>query len=419
MMIGADSLWYLVVAVLGGLAVGLERQWSGHATGARARFAGLRTFTMMGLIAGLSGLWWNAGLLVLAVVLLSGTAAIIVVAYMAASRQDVDATTEIAAVVVLAAGVMAGVGHVAVASGIIAITVLLLAEKSRLHGLVSKLGEIELLAAARFAVMAAVILPILPERLGPLGPLGLVYPRQLWTLVLFFSGLSFLGFLARRAFGEHRGYALAGVLGGLVSSTSVTLTFSRLSRRHEKEERALASGVIGANIMLFPRVLLASLVLAPPLTAALWTAFVSPVLIGLVLFVRGLRDVGRETGDSGPRNPLEVVAALQMAALFQVVLFGVSFAQGRYGDTGLYASAAVLGLTDVDALTISMAQRTAAATAASVAATALTLGILANTLVKTMIALVIGRGRYRLRTVAGLGLIAITLGAWLAINWRG
>lgn len=416
MTFDAGALWHLVVAVLGGLAVGLERQWSGHATGARARFAGLRTFTMMGLIAGLSGLWWSAGFTVLAVVLLSGTAAIIVAAYVVASRQDVDATTEIAAIVVLAAGVMAGAGQVALASGIIAITVLLLVEKSRLHGLVSKLGETELLAAARFAVMATVVLPLLPAQLGPLGPLGLVYPRQLWMLVLFFSGLSFLGFLARRAFGEHRGYALAGVLGGLVSSTSVTLTFSRLSQEHAGDERALASGVIGANVMLFPRVLLASLVLAPTLTSALWPAFVAPVLIGLVLFVRGLRDVGRAPRGSGPKNPLEVVAALQMAALFQVVLFGVSLAQARFGDAGLYGSAAVLGLTDVDALTVSMAQRTTAGTPATVAASALALGILANTLVKTVIALAVGRGRYRLLTSAGLGLIAIALAAWLFLK---
>lgn len=412
---GADSLWHLLVAVLGGLAVGLERQWSGHATGAKARFAGLRTFTMMGLIAGLSGLWWSAGILSLAVVLLAGTAAIIVVAYIVGSRQDVDATTEIAAVVVLAAGVMAGLGQVAVTSGVIAITVLLLAEKSRLHELVARLGETELLAAARFAVMATVVLPVLPKQLGPLGPLGLVYPRQLWMLVLFFSGLSFLGFLARRAFGEHRGYAIAGVLGGLVSSTSVTLTFSRLSRQNESEERALASGVLGANVMLFPRVLLASLVLAPSMASALWPAFVAPVLIGLVLFVLGVRDVGDAQRGTGPKNPLAIVAALQMAALFQVVLFGVSLAQARFGDAGLYASAAVLGLTDVDALTVSMAQRAAASTPVAVAASALTLGILANTLVKTMIALVVGRGRYRLRTGAGLGLLAIALAVWLVV----
>jgi len=416
MSFGADALWNVLVALLGGLAVGLEREWSGHASGHSARFAGLRTFAMMGLIAGLSGWWWTVGLHGIAVVILAGTVGIIVMAYVVGSRHDVEATTEIAAMVVLAAGVMAGIGQVALASGIVAITVLLLAEKSRLHGMVRRLGETEMLAAARFAVMATVVLPVLPREAGPFGPLGLVYPRQLWMLVLFFSGLSFVGFLARRAFGEHRGYAIAGVLGGLVSSTSVTLTFSRLSRHHPSDERALASGVLGANVMLFPRVLLASFVMAPALTAALWPAFVAPVIIGLVLFFLGVRDAGAASRATAPRNPLEIISALQMAAIFQVVLFGVALAEARFGDAGLYASAAVLGLSDVDALTVSMVQRAAANIPAAVAVGALTVGVFTNTLVKMTIALVIGRGRYRVRTCAGLGLLAAALAAWLAVG---
>jgi len=413
--VGADVLWHVVVAALGGLAVGLEREWSGHATGVNPRFAGLRTFTMMGLIAGLCGWWWTAGLVALAVVLLTGTAAIIILASLARSRADVDATTEIAAIVVLAAGVMAGAGQTTMASGIVALTVLLLAEKSRLHKMAGRLGETELLAAARFAVMAAVVLPLLPEQYGPLGPLGLVRPRQLWMLVLFFSGLSFLGFLARRAFGENRGYAVAGVLGGLVSSTSVTLTFSRLSQKPRPGDRALASGVIGASVMMFPRVLFASAVLAPALAAALWPAFVAPALIGLVLFLRGIRDAGGATRATGPANPLEIRAALQMTLVFQVVLFGVNLAESWFGNAGLYASSAVLGLTDVDALTVSMAQRTSGGTPPDLAAAALTVGVLTNTLVKTTLALVIGRGRYRVLAGTGLALMAVALLAWLVV----
>ncbi len=415
MTVGVDILWRVVVATLGGLAVGLEREWSGHATGATARFAGLRTFTMMGLLAGLSGWWWTAGLVGPAVVLFAGTAVIVVLAYVAGSRTDIDATTEIAAMVILAAGVMAGAGQTTMASGIVALTVLLLAEKSRLHHMVGHLGRTELLAAARFAVMATVVLPLLPEEFGPLGPLGFVRPRQLWTLVLFFSGLSFLGFLARRAFGEHRGYAIAGVLGGLVSSTSVTLTFSRLSQKPGHGDRALASGVLGASVMLFPRVLLASAVLAPALAGALWPACIAPALIGLLLFVRGIRDTGGASRATGPDNPLEIRAALQMTLVFQCVLFGVTLAETWFGDAGLFGSAAVLGLTDVDALTVSMAQRAAGGTSADIAAKALTMGILTNTLVKTTMALVIGRGRYRVLAGAGLGLMAVALLVWLAV----
>jgi uncharacterized membrane protein (DUF4010 family) len=413
-------LWGLLAATLAGLAVGLERQWSGHASGVNARFGGLRTFTMIGLVSGIAGWWTTAGLMGPATVMLAGTVGVIVVAYFAASRSDIDGTTEIAALVVVVAGVLAGTGQTTLTAAITALTVLLLFEKSRLHGLVARLGEVELMAAARFAVMAVVVLPLLPaEPLGPFGPFGEVRLRQLWALVLFFSGLSFAGFLARRAFGPRRGYAVAGALGGLVSSTSVTLTFSRLSRTHLERGRMLAAGVLGANVMLFPRVLIATAVLAPALAWALWPAFLAPVAIGLVLLARGIRDHDEPTDAPEDRNPLNIVAALQMTVLFQVVLSLVSLAESRFGDAGLYASAGVLGLTDVDALTISMAERTSTGTTVEVAAAALVLGILANTVVKTTIALVVGRGGYRTFATLGLAAMAVSLGAWLLLMSRG
>lgn len=416
----------LLAATLSGLAVGLERQWSGHASGVNARFGGLRTFTMIGLVSGIAGWWTTAGLPGPATVLLAGAVGVIVVAYFSASRTDIDATTEIAALVVVAAGVLAGSGQTALSSAITALTVLLLVEKSRLHGLVARLGDVELMAAARFAVMAVVVLPLLPsEPLGPFGPFGDIRLRQLWALVLFFSGLSFAGFLARRAFGPRRGYAVAGALGGLVSSTSVTLTFSRLSRAHPESGRMLAAGVLGANVMLFPRVLLATAVLAPALAWAIWPAFLAPVAIGLVLLARGIRTDEMESDASAPaaqdRNPLHIGAALQMAVLFQVVLSLVSLAESRFGEAGLYASAGVLGLTDVDALTISMAQRATSdtlGTPVDVAAGALVLGILTNTVVKTTIALVVGRGGFRTLATLGLATMAASLGAWLLFGWR-
>jgi len=410
------ALGHLVVAMLGGLAVGIERQWSGKAEGPRARFAGLRTFTLLGLIAGLSGWLWTAGLTGPAIILLAGVGALVVVAYQAASRTDIDGTTEVSAFVVLAAGVLAGAGHERIASGIIAVTLLFLVEKRQLHSLVKRLDVVEIRAAARFAVMATVILPLLPE--GPFGPLGGIRPRQLWALVLFFSGLSFVGYLARRIAGRGRGYVVAGTLGGMLSSTSVTLTFARLSAAHPGVGRALAAGVMGANTMLFPRVLVATLVLEPRLAAALWPAFVAPFAIGVLLTWTSMRARSDAGADEEPdRNPLQIRAALQMAALFQLVLFGVALAADRFGQQGLLGSAAVLGLTDVDALTVSMARlTTTGGAAADAAATAVTLGILVNTIVKFSLAAGIGRGRFRAFAMMGLGLMAIALG--LAIYSR-
>lgn len=374
MVFDLDALVGLAVGMLGGLAVGIERQWSGKTTGPGARFAGLRTFTLLGLIGSLAGWLWTAGLEGPATILLAGLSALVVVAYLAASRVDVDGTTEVTAFVVMTAAVLAGSGHTRVASGIIAMTVLLLVEKTRLHSLVSKLDRQELRAGARFAVMAAVVLPLLPS--GSYGPLGGVQPQLLWALVLFFSGLSFIGYMARRIVGPGRGHALAGTLGGLLSSTSVTLTFARLSREEPDAGRALASGTLGANVVLFPRVLLASAVLAPALTLALWPLFVLPALVGGALVFAGLRDEGEPELVSASKNPLQFLAALQMAAVFQVVLLGVSAAHRYFGQAGLYGSAVVLGLVDMDALTISMAKLTSGGTAAEATALAVAVGVL-------------------------------------------
>jgi len=405
------------IALLGGLAVGIERQWSGKADGPRARFAGLRTFTLLGLVAGLSGWLWTAGLTGPALVLLAGVGALVVVAYQAASRRDIEGTTEVAAFVVLAAGVLSGAGYTAVSSGIIAVTVFLLVEKKQLHRLVKKLDVVELRAGARFAVMAAVIMPLLPA--GPFGPLGGVRPRFLWALVLFFSGLSFVGYMATRGGVGSRGYALAGALGGLVSSTSVTLTFARLSQRMTGVGRALAAGTLGACAVLLPRVLIASAVLAPALTMKLWPAFVAPVAIGLVFFFIGLGQTNHAGKIEKERNPLQFRAALEMAAIFQVVLWISAYAKQRFGGMGLVGSGALLGLVDMDALTISMAQQTAAGTPAEVASQAVVVGVFANTIVKLLIALGIGRGAFRAITAVGLALMAMALGAWAYWSLRG
>ena len=384
-MIPSDILG-LLIATLGGSAVGLERQWSGHADGPVARFGGIRTFTMLGALAGLCGWLWKTGLTAPASILFAGAVAIIAVAYAAASSRDVDGTTEVAALVVLAAGLLAGTGAYRLASAIIALEALLLVEKSRLHSLVRGIDDTELRAGVRFAVMACVILPLLPK--GPYGPLGGVRPRELWALVLFFSALSFLGHVARRLAGPGHGYLVTGLLGGIVSSTNVTFTFARLSRRDPAMSRALAYGAVGANAVVYPRVLAATAVLNTALLPLLVPYLVLPALVAALTTAWGLR---RSAGAGEPNlpsdNPLQLRAALQMAVLFQAVLMVVSLARQTWGQSGVLTSAAVLGLTDVDALTVSMARGVAEAGSLTTAALAIAIGVLANTALKLGLAL--------------------------------
>jgi len=402
--VASGDVTHILVATFGGAVIGLERQWSGHATGPNARFAGVRTFTLIGGLSGIAGWLCASGLTPIALVLLAGLMGLIVAAYARASSRDVDGTTETAAIVTSAAGVLAGLGHLAIASGTIAITSLLLVEKPRLHALVSRIDEPEMRAGIRFAVMAVVILPLLPE--GPFGPWGGIRPRALWALVLFFSGLSFVGYVARRMAGPRQGYALAGLLGGLVSSTNVTITFARLSHDKRSPRAALAAGVLAACALLFVRVEITSAVLSQALSLRLIPVFVPAFVIGVGGLVLGLRKREGEGADvEGPGNPLELWSAVQMTALFQGVLFLVHFVQSRYGASGMVVTAALVGLTDMDALTLSMSRQAAMGTDLTLAAFALATGIVSNTIVKLLVGVIVGRGLFR--TLVGVGLAAM------------
>jgi uncharacterized membrane protein (DUF4010 family) len=417
MSMGETQLWpVLAVAALCGAAVGTERQWSGHAEGAHAHFGGLRTFTLLGLLGSVAGWLWGNDAQLPGALLLGGAAALVVAAYAAASSRDIDGTTEVAALVVIAAGLLTGLGQTAIASGMTAAAVLLLAEKTRLHALVRLMSDSGFRAGARFAVMATVILPLLPE--GPFPLLGDLMPRRLWMLVLLFSGLSFAGYIARAIVGERRGLPLTGLLGGLISSTSVTLTFARLSRTASPARDAgLAAGTLAACTVLFPRVVVAATVLAPALGPELVMLLMPPFL---VCGTATLLAIGRETFPTTaaplPDNPLQIRAALQMAVAFQAVWLLVSYAHRWFGEGGLLASAVLTGLTDVDALTASMALQARANLDPATAAAAIATGVAANTLMKSGIALIVGRGAFRRHTVAALAITCLVAIATVTVG---
>jgi uncharacterized membrane protein (DUF4010 family) len=403
----------LAVAILGGAAVGVERQFSGHATGPEARLGGVRTFTLLGALAGVAGLLITAEMAAAAAFLLAGGVLLIVAGYVRASKIDIDATTEVAAVVVLGAGVLGGLGQMRLSAALTTLTVLVLAEKPRLHRLVSRLDEATMLAAARFAVMSAVILPLLPE--GPFGPGPGVRPRELWMLVLLFTGMSFAGFIAQRAAGAA-GYPLTGLLGGLVSSTSLTLTFSRLSKSHHHQDTALAAGVMAASAVMFARVAVAVAVLNVAMLPVLARFLAAPVIVAIGAIVFAWRSLRGSKAEPTPlKNPLQLRAAIEMALLFQAVLFAVYYMREWVGETGLLASGFVLGLTDVDALTLSMARSTSAGTSADAAARAIAVGIVSNSLMKAAIAFVIGSGRFRWEAGGALLAMAAAGGAALIL----
>ena len=401
----------LAIATLIGLAVGLEREASGHASGPDARFAGIRTFLLLGMLGGCAGHLSADGDPVAGAVLLAGGGAFVVAAYTMAVRRapmDLDGTTEAAALVVLALGAMAGRGRLGLAAGAAAVAVLALSEKTRLHALVKRIDGTELRAGLQFAVLALVVLPLLPE--GPFGGVLAVKPRTLWIIVLLFSGLNFLGYLARRYAGAERGYGIAGMLGGVVSSTAVTVEFSRHSRTDPALGAALGRGVIGACIVLIPRVLAVSAAMNLDVARALLPFLLPALVIGIATFVFWRRGGGASSpvAFTDVQNPLQLWTAIRMAIAFQVAISLITYVRSAVGTPGIYASGALLGLTDVDALTVSMS-RAGAELTTRVAAKAIAIGILANTLLKLTVSVALGTSLFR--RVAAVGLVGLAIGS--------
>ncbi|MBV6520333.1 MAG: hypothetical protein MNPFHGCM_00438 [Gemmatimonadaceae bacterium] len=405
----------LAMAALVGLAVGIEREWSGHASGPHARFAGLRTFLLLGLVGGTSGLLLEWSYTAAAVALVAGAAALVVAAYIMAERRGdapLDGTTEAAAMVVLALGMLAGLGQQALAAGAVAVVVFALGEKQRLHWLVRRIGEKEMRAGLQFAVLALVVLPALPE--GPFLPYFEFRPRLLWSLVLLLSGLNFAAYLARRAVGASRGYGLTGLLGGIVSSTLVTLRFSRKSREEPEHDVALALGVVGACTVLPFRVAAVSAMLDPRVAMQL-LPYLAPLAVAAALATwLALKRTPSGPGAPSPQipdeqSPLRLRSAIEMAVFFQIAISALALMRGWIGNAGVTASAILLGLTNMDALTIAMTSGDAESTLGDMAARSLVVGILSNTVFKGAIALVVGRGAFRLYVIGGLTVIAIVL----------
>lgn len=410
----------LAIAALAGLAVGAERERSGRTSGPDARFAGVRTFLLLGAIGGIAGLLLAVDIVLAGSVLLAAGGAFVVAAYVSAVRRPgshVDGTTEGAALVVVALGALAGLGYLALVGGATALVVLVLAEKTTLHALAHRIGDTEMRAALQFAVLALVVLPLLPE--GPYGPLGGVRPRSLWIVVLVFSGLSFAGYLARKAVGPRRGYPLTGLLGGVVSSTLTTLQFARESHRDPSVSASLALGAVGSSTTLLPRVVVLSAILEPRVAFALLPFLLPPFAVGAAIVgVAIARSRPREpAAATEPANPLRLWTAVQMAIGFQLVLILLPMVRATWGERGVLASATLLGLTNMDTLTFAMNQLGTATGAVQLAAAAIAMGILANTGLKLGIGLALGSRAFQRTFAPGLVALAAASGAGLWIGW--
>jgi uncharacterized membrane protein (DUF4010 family) len=326
----------------------------------------------------------------------------------------------VAAVLVCLLGALATMGQPPLAIALAVVTAAVLAYKQPLHGLVGRVGWDDVFAGLRLLIAAFIVLPILPDR--AIDPWGALNPASLWRLVLLISGLSLVGYVATRWLGEGKGRALTGLTGGLVSSTAVTLSFARESRDAggAGPARGLAGGMLLAWGIMFVRVLIEVFAVNPPLVARVVVPFaaMAGVAGGFAAWLAFRRGHGnaetRRENDVPLKNPFSLTSAARFAVFFAIVLVVVKVAQQHFHDTGLYVVAALAGLTDVDAITLSMAEQGRSGDA-TVAVGAIVIAALTNTLVKGSMACVLGgRGLRRHVIPATISILAAGLvGLWL------
>jgi uncharacterized membrane protein (DUF4010 family) len=402
------------VALALGLIVGVERGWRARDVESGVRTLGMRSFGLVGLLGGVVGtLGGGAGwVLGLAFIGVAGLAAVTYV-HSARASGDYGATTELALLVTFSLGALAAAGHEVEAAGAAVGTALLLSSKTRLHAFVAALDERELTAALQLLLVATVVIPLLPDR--ALGPYEAVNPRALGWLVLLISGVSFAGYVAVKLMGARRGTLVTAVLGGLTSSTAVTLAFARDARHDPRSAPLLGAGIGLAAATMALRVGVLVCVVAPELlrSLALPLGALTAVPVAAALLVPARED-GAVKGDSLPlRNPLQLEFALGWAVLL-ALLFVLSRALHDWlGQPGLYLLAVVSGFADVDSISLSLARMVPDPLEPSLAARAILLAALSNTLAKAILAVVVG-GR-RLALYGGAILLAtLAAGALVA-----
>jgi uncharacterized membrane protein (DUF4010 family) len=400
------ELWQrFALAALIGLLIGLEREHSQQES-ETTHFAGIRTFPMITLLGCTTALLAEENQIWLFAVGMAGMVGLILTVYaFSAQHGDLGVTTEIVALLAYLIGGLVYWNEIWLAVALGVIVTVLLALRPFLHNLVARIDREDIYATLKFVVVSAVILPLLPDE--AYGPWGVLNPFQIWLIVVFVSAVSFTGYVAIKLLGPRRGIGLTGFLGGLVSSTAVTLGFSQRSRETPPLARHLALGIVIASTTMYPIIVLQVLAFNQEFARRLWLPMGLLAAIGLggsALLWRAARS--RELETTNFANPFRLLPAIQFGFLFTVVLVVTKAAQESLGDTGVYLASFLAGLTGMDAITLSMAQLAGEEVSLHVAVQSLLLAAAANTLVKAGLTAFLGAAPLRKFTLPTLGLLA-------------
>lgn len=405
----------LAAPVAVGLLIGIERGFRLRSMQEDRRVAGVRTFTMLGLIAGVAGVLAASGQPIVAAVLIAAPAAVMVIGYARRPQlaERLDATTPIAAVATLALGFLAGLESpgFAIAGG--AVVTFLLAVRTEAHGLIDRLDEQDVKALARFAIIAGAVLPFLPAE--NFGPYDAWNAQKLWLVVVLVTGFSFAGYVANRIFGVRHGTIATAIIGGAYSSTAVTQS---LAQRLGSGQRGGAepAGIALASAVMYLRVLVLVAVLATRLLVPFAIVIFPALLVGAAAGYWLYRKAPRTDAPTPPGNPIALVPALAFLLFLAVAAVGARWAEGRFGEEGIALLLLIMGSLDVDAAIVTAGGLPAEAITTSLAALALGGTILANMAVKLGVTLAYARKAGASAAIA-LGASMAMLAGTIAVGW--
>ena len=420
MSLDADVIFQrLGLALAIGLLVGLERGWKAREEAEGERVAGLRTYALSGLLGGLSALIAIAGspiFLPIAFAVYAATMALF--HYRAAGDADFSVTSVVASLLTFALGAYAVLGDPKIAGASAVAMTLLLAFKEPLHSWLKNLTWPEIRSFFTLIAMTFLLLPILPSR--AIDPWGLIVPAEIWLFAILIAGMSFVGYVAIKAMGPEIGTALAGLAGGLASSTATTLTFARLSREQTSSEQLLAGGVLLAGAVMVARVLIivtainAGLLL--PLIGPLGAAFLLLLSVGGYLSLRQRQEKQEEKEPEAiiMDSPFNLRSVLGLAAFIAAVMVLSQLAARFFGASGTYVVAALSAMADVDAIALSLARQAYRELPIETTAIGIGIAVAVNTMTKAGMAMVVGERQFGL-IVSSASAAAIVLGGavWL------
>jgi uncharacterized membrane protein (DUF4010 family) len=400
----------LLTALAVGVLIGLEREQAKD-KGPGGAFAGIRTYPIFSLIGAVAMLLESASIW-LPLIALGGVIALVVVHYSNDVKRDAahGVTTEVSVIATYLLGALAASRGVVepmttrllMVAGLGVILTFLLSSKDWLHGIAGRVSRDDFYSTVKFLIAAVIILPLLPNQ--ELGPLDAINPFTVGLMVVMISGLSFVGYVAMRLLGKGRGVILSAAVGGLVSSTAVTISFSGRTKEDPSLAPAAAGAIAIASTIMLARVGVLVALINPNLLGKLVIplgAATAGAIIGGVLMYRRAEETKVE--DVGVKNPFELGTAIRFGLVFALILFAIKAAKHYLGDAGLYLAAALGGTTDVDAVTLSTAKHATAGETAAVIA--IMIATVSNTIVKSSLALGIGGARLGKRAFVIGGLI--------------